>query len=131
MRATNDKDFKVDLTEAAFRQINLIKENDFTLAELSFRIKIGGKGCDGFTYDTGFSEPVKDDKLIQFVNENKQKVTIIVDPFTYYYCKEGLIDYVLDPKMNQDGFVFTNKNENMYSGKFFKEETLVPKEEDL
>jgi len=27
--------------------------------------------------------------------------------------------------------VFTNKNENMYSGKFFKEETLVPTEEDL
>ena len=56
MLCTNDNNFKVELTEAAFEQIRLIKSNDFTLDGHSFRLKIGGKGCDGFTYDTGFSQ---------------------------------------------------------------------------
>ena len=64
-------------------------------------------------------------------NEKEVLLDLLIDKFTYFYSKEGLIDYVLDPKINQDGFVFTNKNENIYSGKFFKEETLVPTEKDL
>jgi Fe-S cluster assembly iron-binding protein IscA len=131
MLCTNDNNFKVELTEAAFAQIKLIKENDFTLEDHNFRIKIGGKGCDGFTYDTGFSTSDEEDKVISFKNKDNSKLNLLVDKFTYFYCKEGLIDYVLDPKINQDGFIFTNKNENIYSGKFFKEETLVPTEKDL
>lgn len=131
MLCTNDKDFKVELTEAAFEQIKLIKANDFTLEEHSFRLKIGGKGCDGFTYDTGFSRPDADDKVLDFINKDGIKLNLLIDKFTYFYSKEGLIDYILDPNINQDGFIFINKNENIYSGKFFKEETLVPTESDL
>lgn len=131
MLCINDKNFKVELTEAAFAQIILIKANDFTLDDHTFRLKIGGKGCDGFTYDTGFSESDADDKVLNFVNKDGIKLDLLVDKFTYFYSKEGLIDYVLDPNVNQDGFIFVNKNENIYSGKFFKEETLVPTENDL
>lgn len=131
MLCTNDNNFKVELTEAAFEQIQLIKSNDFTIEDHFFRLKIGGKGCDGFTYDTGFSVKDSDDHLITFINEKKIKLTLLIDKFTYFYSKEGLIDYVLDPNINQDGFIFNNKNENIYSGKFFKEETLVPTQSDL
>lgn len=131
MLCTNDKDFKVELTEAAFEQIQLIKVNDYTLDDHSFRLKIGGKGCDGFTYDTGFSEPDDEDKVLKFINKDGVELNLLIDKFTYFYSKEGLIDYVLDPNINQDGFIFNNKNENIYSGKFFKEETLVPTEIDL
>lgn len=127
MLPINDKDFKVELTGAAFDQIKLILDSDFTLKNHFFRLKIGGKGCDGFTYETGFSKFEKGDKEVFYFDNFK----ILVDPFTYYYCKEGLLDYVLDSKRNEDGFTFTNSNENIYSGKFFKEETLVPNKEDL
>lgn len=131
MFSTNDQNFKVEMTEAAFTQIELIKSNDFTLEDQMFRLKIGGKGCDGFTYDTGFSKFAEGDNKIEFINKDNKRLTLLVDKFTYFYCKEGLIDYVLDTNINQDGFIYTNKNENIYSGKFFKEETLVPTKEDL
>ncbi|MCT4641995.1 MAG: hypothetical protein N4A33_06815 [Bacteriovoracaceae bacterium] len=130
MFATNDKNFKVDLTKAAFNQIKLIADNDFTLENHLFRLKIGGKGCDGFTYDTGFSIKNNKDHLIHFESSD-ESITILIDPFTYYYCKEGTLDYILNPRTQEDGFIFTNKNESLYAGKFFKEEALVPNENEL
>ena len=122
-------DYKINLTQAAFNQISLIQQNDYTFSGLFFRLKIGGKGCDGFTYDTGFSEKLADDIVLDYSVNNGQ-VTLIVDPFTAFYCKEGQLDFLLNPKNNEDGFVFINDNEHVYAGKFFKDESMVPRELD-
>lgn len=124
MRPDNRQDFNIQLSKAAFDQIKLIKANDYTLDGMSFRLKIGGKGCDGFTYDTGFSAPHEDDIVLSF-----ESLELLLDPFTAYYCKEGSLDFLLNPKTNEDGFVFINFNEEKYHGKFFKDESMAPPSE--
>lgn len=128
MLPTNNK-IQINITRAAANQIQLIYQNDFTIEGMSFRIKIGGKGCDGFTYDTGFSLPLEDDLVLEYKFE-ENKVKVIIDPFTAHYCQEAELDYLLNPNNNEDGFVFLNKNEHLYAGKFFKDESLVPKHLD-
>ena len=121
MTPTNRNDFNIQISRAALEQIKLIKENDYTLDKEKFRLKIGGKGCDGFTYETGFSTPLDDDLQLVF-----EDVIVILDPFTAHYCKEGSLDFLLNPKSNEDGFVFINFNEEKYHGKFFKDESMAP-----
>ena len=119
--------FKINLSDAASRQIRLIEENDYTIADKKFRLKIGGKGCDGFTYEMGFDQMADDDHLLTFKTEYGP-VEIILDPFTAFYCQEGNLDFFFNPQTDEDGFLFTNQNEEKYVGKFFKDPTLLPKE---
>lgn len=121
MLPENRKDFNIEISQAALKQINLIRDNDYTLEGMEFRVKIGGKGCDGFTYDTGFSQPHTDDVELLY-----QGTKVLLDPFTAYYCKEGSLDFLLNPKTNEDGFVFVNFKEEDYHGKFFKDESMAP-----
>src|SRR6476660_9505537 len=102
-------DIQLLITDSAVRQIQLMQENDYTLEGLSFRIKIGGKGCGGFTYDTGFSERHADDLLITkkypLINA---ELTILMDPFTAFYTQKATLDYLLDTTSNEEGFVVEN-----------------------
>lgn len=122
-----DRQYRINVTRAAADQIQLIYQHDYTLKDHFFRIKIGGKGCDGFTYDTGFSLPNYDDIHLEYPFKHEQHIKIIVDPFTAHYCKEAELDYLLNPNNNEDGFVFLNKNEHLYAGKFFKDTEMVPR----
>lgn len=120
-------DIKLLITDSAVRQIQLMQENDYTLEGLKFRIKIGGKGCGGFTYDTGFSEPHPDDLLIeQEFPLIHFKLVILIDPFTAFYTQSATLDYLLDPQSNEEGFVITNAAEGQHKGKFFKDESKLP-----
>jgi iron-sulfur cluster insertion protein len=125
MLPVNENEVKIEITAAAFEQIRLITENDYTLDGLNFRLKIDGKGCDGFTYATGFSEVHSDDKKLIYQHKDHE-LTIIIDPFTLFYCMEGELDFFIRTKENQDGFIFINANEDNYHGKFFKEGEMVP-----
>ncbi len=120
-------DIQLLITDSAVRQIQLMQENDYTLEGLSFRIKIGGKGCGGFTYDTGFSERHEDDLLISkkypLINA---ELTILIDPFTAFYTQSATLDYLLDPTSNEEGFVVNNAAEGDHKGKFYKDETKLP-----
>ena len=58
-------DINLFVSDSAVRQIQLMQDNDYTLEGLLFRIKIGGKGCEGFTYETGFSSLHEGDILIK------------------------------------------------------------------
>lgn len=121
MHPTNRKDCEIDLSHAAYKQIKLMQDNDFTLNGLHFRLKIGGKGCDGFTYDTGFSQKHDDDIELKY-----EDIIVLIDPFTLHYCQNGYLDFLLNPKNNEDGFIFVNHNEDQYHGKFFKDESMTP-----
>jgi len=111
----------IELTDSALQQIKLIQQLDYTLSGLSFRVKIGGKGCGGFTYETGFSEKLSDDLVL-----NCAGVEILMDPFTAHYSQQCRIDFRLDPEANDEGFVVENFAGDRYRGKFFKDPTLLP-----
>lgn len=120
-------DINLFVTDSAVRQIQVMQENDYTLEGLSFRIKIGGKGCEGFTYDTGFSELHADDLVIKrsFPLINFE-LTLLIDPFTAYYTQEFTLDYLLDVSNNEEGFIVTNAADGQHRGKFFKDENKLP-----
>jgi Fe-S cluster assembly iron-binding protein IscA len=103
-------------------------ENDPTLEDTYFRVLIGGKGCDGFTYQTGFTEKNPDDQLIA-VDSEFGAFDYLMDPFTeFYFQSGGEIDYIQNVKTGEEGFVVTNNQENLHQGKFFKDQDhLVPK----
>lgn len=120
-------DIKLFVTDSAVRQIQLMQENDYTLEGLLFRIKIGGKGCGGFTYDTGFSEEHPDDLIInQHYSLINFDLTILIDPFTAFYTQELTLDYLLDTSNNEEGFVVSNAADGEHRGKFFKDESRLP-----
>lgn len=119
--------FRINLSDAALRQIKLIEENDYTLQGKSFRLKIGGKGCDGFTYEMGFDDSKEDDLCLIYPSQYGE-IKLILDPFTSHYCKEGHLDFLFNAKTNEDGFIFINDNEANYVGKFFKDESMLPGE---
>lgn len=115
------------ITDSAIRQIQLMQENDYTLEGLLFRIKIGGKGCGGFTYETGFSEKHADDIVIEknYPAINFQ-LKLLMDPFTAFYTSSATLDYLLDTGNNDEGFVITNADEGNHKGKFFKDTSKLP-----
>ncbi len=120
-------DIKLFVTDSAVRQIQLMQENDYTLEGLSFRIKIGGKGCEGFTYDTGFSELHPDDLVIkQKYDVIHFELTVLIDPFTAFYTQELTLDYLLDTTNNEEGFIVSNAADGQHRGKFFKDEGKLP-----
>jgi iron-sulfur cluster insertion protein len=120
-------DIKLFVTDGAIRQIQLMQENDYTLEGLEFRIKIGGKGCGGFTYDTGFSEPHPEDLMIkQRFDSINFELKILMDPFTAFYTQQATLDYLLDTGNNEEGFVLTNAADGAHKGKFFKDTSKLP-----
>lgn len=120
-------DIKLFVTDSAVRQIQVMQENDYTLEGFSFRIKIGGKGCEGFTYDTGFSELHQDDLVIrQSYPLINFELVILMDPFTAFYTQELTLDYLLDTTNNEEGFVVTNAADGQHRGKFFKDDSRLP-----
>lgn len=127
MEKISVSDIQLFVTDSAVRQIQLMKDNDYTLEGFEFRIKIGGKGCEGFTYDTGFSEVHADDLVIEkeypIINF---KLKVLIDPFTAYYTQNATLDYLLDVDSNEEGFVLTNAAQGEHRGKFFKDESKLP-----
>ncbi|MBD65508.1 MAG: hypothetical protein CME62_09895 [Halobacteriovoraceae bacterium] len=118
-------DIKINITENALAQISLIKEHDYTVADMEFRLKIDGKGCGGFDYALGFTPKEKDDIVLE-KKLNEKIIHIHIDPFTAFYCQEGELDYIQDFEVDREGFQFINSNEKSYRGKFFKNETKLP-----
>ena len=117
------EEVNIEFTKSARAQLELILQNDYTLTEQVFRLQISGKGCHGFDYSIGFTEPQIDD-MIYLVHGCALKLSI--DPFTAFYCKDGTIDYVLDHNSEAEGFSFENSNQKNYRGKFFKKEETLP-----
>ena len=120
----------IEMTDLAVKQLSNIIENDYTLEGLVFRLKIKGKECHGFTYSLGFTAAASDD-LIYHIQGQTKEITIHIDPFTAYYCQEGIIEYLFDLETDQEGFFFENKNEKQYRGKFFKNEAMTPPIKDI
>jgi Fe-S cluster assembly iron-binding protein IscA len=120
-------EIKMMVTDSAIRQIQLMQAHDYTLDGLLFRIKIGGKGCGGFTYSTGFSERHPDDlEMVQKFELLDYELKVLIDPFTAFYTPEFTLDYLLEPNHNEEGFVVKAANDGDHKGKFFKDTSKLP-----
>jgi iron-sulfur cluster assembly accessory protein len=122
----------INFTESANSQLKLIMENDFTLSGKYFRLLISGKGCEGFTYSSGFSDIEKDDFIVE-VKMSDEDIQILIDPFAAFYLQNATVDYVQDFENDQEGFVITNHSQKKYAGKFWRknEEKVPPQKETI
>ena len=111
----------INFTPPALQEIKLILENDFTLKGRYFRILISGKGCDGFTYSTGFTDFQDEDFIIKIENKINLDFSVLIDPFASFYLQETLVDFIQDYENELEGFVVINKNQKQFAGKFWKE----------
>lgn len=107
----------LNFSEGALLQLRLMLENDFTIEDKHFRIQITGKGCDGFSYSSGFAELHEDDFILE-VSDLK----IIIDPFSAHYMKNTNIDYHQDFAGDEEGFVITVNDQKNFAGKFWRED---------
>jgi len=120
-------EIKMMVTDSAIRQIHLMQTNDYTLEGLTFRVKIGGKGCEGFTFETGFSEKHSDDLVVtQFVSLLNFELNVLVDPFTAFYTPEFTLDYLLETTTGEEGFIVKSATDGQHRGKFFKDTSKLP-----
>ncbi len=125
--AMNIQTGELFFTDSAAHQILLMLRHDYTLEGHLFRIRIGGKGCRGFTYETGLDYK-RDNDFVgrQHFSLLKEDLLYLLDPFTKFYLKNGRIDYLLNPETQEEGFIVINHDEHDYVGKFFKDEELAP-----
>lgn len=120
---------KVECSDMALSQLQLIIENDITLKGKYLRLLISGKGCDGFTYSVGFTDLNEDDLQIPILNSKQEntELELLMDPFTAFYLQNCFIDYQQDFVNNEEGFTVKNLNQREFSGKFWKsDESKVP-----
>lgn len=122
MEEITNKDINIAIDPKAVDQLILMKKHDYTLEDKVFRIKIGGKGCDGFTYELGFSLADDEDLVISLAPD----LNLHMDPFSAYFCRKGSINYHFDPT-GDEGLTFENDLQEEFHGKFFKDESTVPK----
>lgn len=124
---TKIDDPNITLSNAAFEQLNLIIENDFTLEDKVIRLSISGKKCEGFTYAIGFDLAHEDDFVVMVKDLKKP---IHLDPFCAHYLNKALINYMHDPFSGDDGFTVTNEQQHKYQKKFWlnDSESLLPLE---
>ena len=112
----------VSFTDIAWQQLNLILENDFTLNGKYLRLLISGKGCDGFTYSIGFTDPNEDDFFIP-VNDRESSLEILMDPFTAFYLQDSCVDFIQNFDQDAEGFTVKNNRQDDFKGKFWKKDS--------
>lgn len=93
----------IHITEKAANKVKEISEGD-GLGHYSIRVRVVGGGCAGFTHDMYFDDQVTDMDETQELDG----VTVIVDPLSFQYLDEVVIDYVDGPLGS--GFKFLNPN---------------------
>lgn len=107
----------VEFTEAALSQLKLILEHDHTLENKFMRLLVATKGCDGFSYDIGFTNKMQDDFLVPLLNDSS--IQVLMDPFAAYYTRELTVDFIQDFEENIEGFLVINHHQKEFHGKFW------------
>lgn len=120
MDNSNQKPSGITFSEMALLEIFLLLENDFSDKKRGFRISVGGKGCDGFSYTAGLSEIDPKDTKIEFMAKGK-RFFLLLDPFISFYFKNATIDFYQDPTKDIEGFIINNLDQKKFAGKFWKQ----------
>ncbi len=87
---------------------------------LSLRLYLEGKGCDGFYYGVTFDAPQERDRHFSY-----GQLDVIVDPETLEFVQGSSIDWIDDERGR--GFLVTNPRQKAFRGKFFKRSAWIKK----
>lgn len=119
---------QLHIDSTTLTQLQLIQTHDPQLLHgQCFRVQIASKGCEGFRYEFGITEPLADDFVLEFDGN----VNIHVQPFCAFYLQQGTLHYEINPQTNLDGFIVKNLNQDKFEKKFWKEnEDLIPPQRD-
>jgi iron-sulfur cluster insertion protein len=93
----------IHLTEKAAKMIEQISNGD-GVGHYIVRVKILGGGCAGFVNDLFFDDQISETDEVAELDG----VKVIVDPFSFQYLDETVIDYVENDIGS--GFKFINPN---------------------
>ena len=91
------------LTDASIQRIEIMAQND-QLDDASIRVAVIGGGCSGFSYDIQFDNDKREGDQIL----DTGKFSVYVDPMSYQYVQDTIVDYV--ESFNYTGFHFDNPN---------------------
>ena len=112
---TEDQSFPVVFTDEAVAAALDLQAKSPEYQDLSVRLYIDGKGCDGFYYGVTFDKPSDED--LKFEVKGLQ---VIVDNETLKYIRGSEISWANDERGT--GFLVSNPNHKKFKGKFFKRE---------
>ena len=91
------------LTDASIQRIEVMAQND-QIDDASIRVAVIGGGCSGFSYDIQFDNDKREGDQIL----DTGKFSVYVDPMSYQYVQDTIVDYV--ESFNYTGFHFDNPN---------------------
>ena len=91
------------LTDASIEKIKSMAVKD-GLDDASIRVSVIGGGCSGFSYDISFDDTKRDGDQVM----DTGKFKVYVDPMSYMYVQNTIVDYV--ESFNFTGFHFDNPN---------------------
>ncbi|NRA45521.1 MAG: iron-sulfur cluster assembly accessory protein [Oligoflexales bacterium] len=113
----NTQDNEISFSADAIVSALDLRKNNPEWENLSLRLYIEGKGCDGFYYGVSFDDPKPGDiKMTQTLGN--ESVDLLVDTETLKYTSGSKVVWVDDERGK--GFLVENPNHRRFRGKFFK-----------
>ena len=106
----------IKLTEEALAKALLIQDKTPEWKELSLRLYLEGKGCDGFFYGVSFDKKEADDVCFE-QSYKGQNLTLVVDEKTLEFTEGSIIDW--GSHNDQEGFIVENPKHKRFRGKFY------------
>jgi len=93
----------LSLTEAAIAKVKYFAQTMPDSLDKPLRVFVKAGGCSGFEYGFTFDEKRENDNVLE-----QGGITVVVDPQSATYLKDGKLDYVED--FRGAGFSFGNPN---------------------
>ncbi len=123
--------YAISMDAKAIQQAVVYKKNNPQWQELSLRLYLAGKGCDGFIYGVSFDDAHDVDTHFTFASAEGESIDLVVDPETLKFVQTSSITWVDDERGK--GFLVENPRHKKFRGKFFKragwEERLLETQE--
>lgn len=113
---TFEQDFTVTLSDEALENAFRLREETPEWSELSLRLYLDGKGCDGFFYGMSFDKEEKEDLVCEF-SQNKKPLRVVTDPKTFEFVQGSHI--IWSSHEGQEGFLVENPKHKRFRGKFY------------
>src|SRR5690606_35544071 len=111
---------QIHVTKEAIQAVEELRRDNPAYRDLSLRLYLEGKGCDGFFYGVTFDHATEED-----VRFPQREFDLVCDPQTLPFVEDSTITWVDDDRGR--GFLIENPRHDQYKGKFFRRKTWVEK----
>lgn len=103
----------IQFTPSALAEAEKLFQQNASYKNLSLRVYIEGKGCDGFYYGVAFDDQATGDLIY-----NIGTLKVVMDGDSHAFLKGSTVDFIDDERGR--GFLVINPNHNRFRGKFYK-----------